>query len=108
MKVRCVVCVHLSMYVGVMFLLYLLSFVVVMRFRMCSCACVVVCVVLVCIVLSVCIDCLFDVFVCALFPMVCAWRCVLLFSFMCVVRFGLFFVCVPLFVVVCVVVLFRV
>ena len=47
--VVCVVCVRLSMYVGVVFLIPLLSFVCVIRFVMCSCACVGVCVELVCL-----------------------------------------------------------
>ena len=67
---------HSSMYVCVLFLMPLFSFVCVFRFVLCSCACVGVCVVFVCVVLCVCIDCLFDVFVCVLFPKYCAWRCV--------------------------------
>ena len=69
------------------------------RFVLCSCVCVVFfCVVIVCIVVFVCVDGLFDVFVCDLFPKCCAWRCVLLLSFVCMVRVGLFyFLCVRAF-----------
>ena len=95
---------HSSMYVCVLFLMPLFSFVCVFRFVLCSCACVGVCVVLFVLfclfVLIVCLMCL-----CAFcFPSVV--RGVVYYCLVSCVRFVWFFVCVRvcarLFVALCV------